>query len=144
LSTPWLHSGVAPSLAELNPERKARYLHYAELYKNFIRPVLPSAKVYHHAPATATQGVGAGGWFAIEFAAPDGSRGWATIVRIGTDDVDSFVLKPRGLDPGQSYRVTFDSEGNQASIRGWRLMQEGLQVRRESLLSSELLLFEAE
>jgi len=142
LSTPWLHSGVAPSLDELTADRKARYLHYVDLYKSFIRPVLPTAKVYHHAPATATQGVAAGGWFAIEFAAPDGLRGWATVVRIGANGADSFILRPRGLDPGRDYQVTFDSAGSTAPIPGWRLVREGIEVRREALLSSELLLFE--
>lgn len=143
LSTPWILGGVAPSLDALAPDRRERYLRYARMYKQFIRPLLPTVKMYHHAPATATQGVESGGWFVQEFAAPDRRRGWATLVRIARCDSDTFVLRPRGLAPGQSYRVTFDSTGETATIAGWELMRDGIPVRLESLLSSELLLFRA-
>ena len=75
LSTPWMLLGVAPSLEELSPERRERYAHYVNLYKQFIRPILPVCKMYHHAPVSSKSGVTSSGWFAMEYAAPDRSKG---------------------------------------------------------------------
>ncbi len=143
LGTPWL-APVAPSLEEMNPAIRQAYVRYANLYKSFIRPLLPTCKMFHHAPVTASAGVASSPWFAMEFAAPDRSKGWATIVRMADGDSDTYLFRPRGLDPARNYRVTFDSTGTTASVEGSRLTQEGLPIRLESALSSELLLFEAQ
>jgi len=142
LATPFL-APVAPSLEEMNPAIRQAYVHYTNLYKSFIRPLLPTCKMFHHAPVAATTGVAASPWFAVEFAAPDRTKGWATIVRMATGGSGTYLFRPRGLDPAKSYRVTYDSTGTTATVDGLRLVQEGLPIRLESALSSELLLFEA-
>jgi alpha-galactosidase len=142
LATPFL-APVAPSLEEMNPAIRQAYVHYANLYKSFIRPLLPTCKMFHHAPVAATIGVASSPWFVMEFAAPDRAKGWATIVRMANGDSDTYLFRPRGLDPARSYRVTYDSTGTKATVDGLRLVQEGLPIRLESALSSELLLFEA-
>ena len=80
----------------------------------------------------------------MEFASPDRRKGWATIVRLRDSDSDIYRLRPRGLDPAKTYRVTFDSLGTTVTVDGLRLVQEGLSIRLESVLASELLLFEAQ
>jgi len=144
LSTPWILYGVAPSVGELSPERRERYLQYANLYKNFIRPMFPTCKMFHHAPVSSRGGYDSGPWFATEYAAPDRAKGWATVVRLGESESDRYVFKPRGLDVGRTYRVTFDSTGGTATVDGLRLIQEGIPVRLETIMSSELLLFQEE
>ncbi|MFN8007211.1 MAG: alpha-galactosidase [Terriglobia bacterium] len=143
LGTPWL-APVAPSLQDMSPERLNRYRYYADLYKKFIRPLFPSCKMYHHAPVTATGGVTSSPWFVMEFAAPDRSKGWATLVRLRPGDPAEFVFKPRGLDPSKTYRVTLDSYGKASNVEGLRLIEQGIPVRLESTLSSELILFESQ
>jgi alpha-galactosidase len=143
LGTPFLVP-IAPSVEESNPDILREYARYSKLYKSFIRPLWPTCKMFHHAPITAEGDVDSSPWFAVEFAAPDRSKGWATIVRMREGDSDSYVFRPRGLDPARSYRVTFDSTQTTATIAGLRLIQDGLRIRLESTLSSELLLFEAE
>jgi hypothetical protein len=49
---------------------------------------------------------------------------------------------PRGLDRSRPYRVTFDSTGESATVDGWALVHQGIPVHLESVLSSEILLFE--
>lgn len=144
LSRPFILSGVAPSPEELSPERRDRYVHYANIYKKFIRPIFHTCKVYNHAPITAHGGIESSGWFAMEYGSQDRTKGWATLIRMGESDSDTFVFKPRGLDRGKTYKVTFDSTGETARVDGVRLMQEGLPIRLEAIMSSELLLFEAE
>jgi alpha-galactosidase len=147
LSTPWLFAGVVgKSLDEMNPVRTEQFKRYSDLYKKFIRPILPTSKVYHHAPISADTGVESGGWFAMEFAAPDRSKGWATLLRtrVGNGETPEYIFKPRGLDPGRTYRVTFDSTGSKATVPGLQLIRDGVPVRLETLVSSELLMFEAQ
>jgi alpha-galactosidase len=167
LSTPQIFVGsVAPSVAALSPQRRERFLHYARIYKEFIRPLLATCRVFHHAPVGPQSGVESGPWFAMEYATPERTRGWATIARLrngpgdryvykypnqGLDPGpaaapyagDTFVLKPRGLDPGMTYRVTFDSLDAAVAVSGWDLLREGVPVRLENAGMSELLLFEA-
>lgn len=143
LATPWL-APVAPTLQDMMPENVERYRQYADLYKKFIRPLWPTCKMYHHAPVNFREGVDDDPWFAVEFGSPDRTKGWATIVRLAETDSDTYFFRPRGLDPAKTYRVTFDSTGTSASMDGARLIQEGLRIRLETALSSELLLFAAE
>jgi len=144
LSTPQIYAGmVAPSLAQLSPLRRERFLHYASVYKSFIRPMWSTCRMYHHEPVNRLGGVESSPWFAMEFASPDRSRAWATIVRIGETDDDMYVLRPRGLDPGATYAVVFDSTGSIAEIPGWQLSRDGIGIRLASRIASELLLFQA-
>jgi hypothetical protein len=53
------------------------------------------------------------------------------------------VLRLRGLDVGLRYRVTWDNTGQTCEVDGFVLMKQGLVVRLEGALTSELLLFEA-
>jgi alpha-galactosidase len=142
-STPQIFCGiVAPNIETLAPERRERFLHYGRIYKQSIRPLLPSCRVYHHEPVNSRGGVDSGGWFVMEYAASDRSKGWAVLVRIGPTDSDTYVFRPRGLDLGGTYRVTFDGSDTAATLDGVRLSGEGLPIRLENVGLSELLLFE--
>ncbi|MFH1742489.1 MAG: glycoside hydrolase family 36 protein [bacterium] len=144
LSTPLFFSGmVAPNLKEMTPDRLELHRRYVNLYKEFVQPVLPTCRMYHHAPVSSRGGVNSSGWFAMEYAAPDGSIGWSVIVRIGDSDSDTYTLIPRGLRPGMPYNVYFDSLDTTVEVDGLELTQDGLSVRLESVGCSELLLFEA-
>lgn len=143
LATPWLFSGaVAPSLEAMPPERIKRFLHYDKIYKEFVRPIFPSCKMYQHAPVSPNTGVWDSGWFAMEYAAPDGSKGWATIIRVGDCPTDTYLFKPRGLRYGKRYRVTVDSLNDSFTTDGFTLITNGIPVRLEVLSESELFLFE--
>lgn len=134
----------APSLDELTPTRRERFLHFARIYKDFIRPVSATSRMYHHAPVSATGGVDTGGWLALEFAAADASKGWATFVRIATEGPETYVFRPRGLDLGRTYSVTIDSLGGTYTATGADLMRDGVPVRLETIGMSELVMFEAQ
>ena len=141
LGTPWI-APAAPSLKDMSPETVEKYRHYVDLYKNFVRPLLPTCTIYHHAPVNAHDGVDENPWFAMEFDSPDRAKGWATVVKLYSGP-DWYVFKPRGLDPGRSYKVTIDSLRTQTVLSGLELASQGLPLRIESVESSELLLFEA-
>jgi hypothetical protein len=98
--------------------------------------------MFHHAPVSSRGGVDSSGWFVVECIAIDRNKGWATIVRIGDSDSDTYVFQPRGLDIGKTYRVRFDSLDSEIEVSGLAMIREGLPVRLENMAASELLLFE--
>lgn len=143
LSTPWLFAGMAgPNVEEMSPARLEGFIRYGKIYKEFIRPILPTCKTYHHDPISDRSDVESSGWFAMEFAAPDGSKGWATLIRVGPTESDTYLFKPRGLRHGKKYRVTIDSLDETFITDGLALITNGLPTRLETLSKSELLLFE--
>ena len=143
LGTPFIFEGMtAKSLDELNPAVKEGFLKYGKIYKEFIRPLLPTCKVYHHGPVDRMNGVNTSSWFAMEFTSPSGDKGWATIAKIGAADSDEYLFKPRGLDPSATYEVTIDSMGKKIIMDGFSLSRDGIPVRLDAIGHSELLMFE--
>ena len=145
LAIPQICSGAVPNMNNKNGESlRQRFIRYSNLYKTFFRPVWPTAKVYHHDPINSRGGVTSGGWFCMEFGSPDRNKSWAVIVRTGQSSSDFYTFRPRNIDPGKTYQVTFDSSGSTVTIEGWQLINDGLKLRLENRMSSELLLFEAQ
>jgi alpha-galactosidase len=143
-NTPMIFNSMLPkSLEEFPPSLREKFLHYANLYKKFIRPMLATTRVYHHAPVNATGGVETGNWFAMEFTSPDRTKGWATIIRLSKTETGGYLFRPNGLDSGKRYRVTFDNIGETKSFDGAMLMRDGVAIRPTPPVASELLLFEA-
>ena len=144
-NTPMIDSSFLPHrIADLTPEFRDKCLHYANLYKQFIRPLLATCKVYHHAPVNAHGGVESGNWFAMEFTSPDKTQGWATIIRITKETQGGYLLRLKGLDRRKQYRVTSDNTGKSEVVAGDKLMDEGLKIEPPAGAHSELLLFECE
>ncbi len=144
LSTPWVFAGmVAPSLKELSLKSRERFLHYAAIYKRFIRPLLPYCRVFHHSPVSSRGGVESSPWFAMEYASTNRDKAWAILVRMGPSPDDEYVLRPRGLDRGRSYTTILDGTGETIMVDGMRLAQSGLAIRLEEVGASELILFES-
>ena len=142
-NTPRIFNSMLPkSLEELKPATREKFLHYSRIYKTFIRPMLPTCKVYHHAPVDATGGGESGGWLAMEFTSPDRKKGWGTVIRLANATPDAYLLKPKGLNERTTYRVTFDNAGRTEDIPGAKLAREGLSIRPPADPRSELVLFE--
>ena len=142
-NTPMIFNAILPKhLEELKPEVREKFLHYANLYKSFIRPLIPTCRVYHHAPVNATGGVESGEWFAMEFASPDQKKGWATVIHLSKDKSNAYIFSPKGLDGRRKYRVTFDNTGKTELLKGTILMRDGLPIQLGADRLSELLLFQ--
>jgi hypothetical protein len=111
------------------------------LYKDFVRPFMPDSRIYHHTPTFI--GLEPQGWGVLELAAADGSRAIAGLFQLASPQADEYVLRPRGLDVSQRYRVTLDNSNQAFEMDGFALAQAGMRVRLEGALTSELVLFEA-
>jgi alpha-galactosidase len=133
--------GLSPSPEEFSPLLKAEILRQVLLYKQIIRPILNDCRVYHHTPITPLlEGTP---WVVMEYATPDSRAGLGWVFRTSEASDSTYLFRPRGLDFSKTYKVTFSNTGQAVTMAGDRLLQEGIPVRLEANLSSELLIFQA-
>ena len=77
----------------------------------------------------------------MEYAAPDRSRGYAGVFRLGQGAAE-YRLRLRGVDAGADYEVTLDNAAQVFRISGRELALTGLPIPLDSALTSELVLYE--
>jgi alpha-galactosidase len=134
-------TGVTANLSDKNDASWARWQHGFELYRSFCRPMLSSARLFHHTPIQNQNELGE--WVVLENATPGKDMAYLGIFRLPGARGDDILVRPRGLDAGRRYRVRYDSAGYERTLDGGALMDEGLRIRIASALRSELLLIEA-
>lgn len=139
LSLP-IFRGISPTLDEMNPDLRARIIHHIELYKNFIRPLLPTCRVFHHTGTLPL--VEATPWAVLEYASQDATRAVAGVFRTADVGEPTYVFKPHGLNRAKDYRVTFDNTREAVRVAGLQLARDGIEVNLQGNLTSELLLIE--
>jgi len=170
LGPPSVFSGAtAPSTETLSPKRRELFKRYADLYSNFIRPLLPDCLVYHHEPIDCFKGVEDSAWFCMEYGTPEKTKGWAVIARMFRDSGDRYIAPthypyertdpykkpqgefdtspvyifyPRGLNVSKKYKVTLDSQRASFERGGFELTNSGIRLRLENAGMSELILLE--
>jgi len=135
-------SFLYPLGSEPNPLLMARVKRWVDTYKNFVRPMMDAGRIYHHTPEVA--GTDPHGWGVMELDSADRTRGICGLFQLSAPSEPEYHLRLRGLDASRRYRVTFDNSGQTTVVDGFTLMHEGLTVRLEGALTSELLTFEAQ
>ena len=126
---------------EISPNLGARLKHMLDLYKGFVRPFMSTGRIYHHTPVF--DGPEPKGWGVLELASHDRSQGIAGLFQLADPRESEYLLRLRGLDVGRVYRVNWDNSGQSCEVSGFTLMKQGIPVRLEGALTSELLLFQA-
>ena len=139
LSRP-IFRGISPTLAEFNPLLRDKIRSGVALFKSTLRPIMINSLVYHHTPLVPMMEPSP--WIVLEYATPDRSRAVAGLFRTAQDGDPVFRFIPRGLDLGRDYRVTFHNEHQTVAISGSQLLQ-GIPIRLDEALTSQLLVFEA-
>lgn len=132
---------VAPAATAPNPVQMEFIQHSVQLYKDFIRPILPTCKVFHHTPETYK--VEQEGSMVLEIASPDGGRGAMTVFTMPGVNDTAVTVRLRGVDTGRKYRVTLDNDGSSFVADGKDLRMNGLILDIPCSMSSELVLFES-
>ena len=132
--------GLCPIGVQRNPLQISRVKHMVDLYKNFVRSFQPTSRIFHHTPTVS--GREPRGYGVLELAARDRSRAIAGVFQLGGSAEPEYLLRFRGLDMGQRYQLTSDNTGQVRLTDGFQLMKEGVPVRLETPLTSELLLCE--
>ncbi|MBS1873759.1 MAG: alpha-galactosidase [Acidobacteria bacterium] len=133
--------GLSPSMDEFNPIARRKIQQAVREFKDEVRPIMIGSRVYHHTPAPPM--MEASPWLVLEYATPDSRRAVVGLFRTSHEGDSTFRLFPRGLDFGRAYRVKFGNSGQTVEIPGDRLLQQGLPIRIENAMGSELLIFES-
>jgi alpha-galactosidase len=132
---------LKPPGAEWNPHVLERAKHLIRLYKDFVRPIMNTGRIYHHTPTVP--GPDPQGWGVLELASRDRTRAICGLFQLSAPVEPEYLLRLRGLDLSRRYRVTFDNSGQNCEVEGFILMSQGLAIRLEGALTSELLVIEA-
>ena len=127
--------------ANPNPVQLARIRNAVQIYKNFVRPIHATSRIYHHTPVV--KGFEPCGWGVLELASRDRTRAIAGLFRLSDPAEPEYLLRFRGIDPGRRYRVTFDNSAESCEVDGMVLTRTGIAARLETALTSELLVVEA-
>ena len=130
---------ISPKDAVENEQSMEFIIHSVNVYKDFIRPFLPSARIYHHTPETDE--CRKKGFCAIEVASPDRSRGAIGAFTLASAGESARVLIPRGIDPSKTYIVTLDNSGPSFERSGADLLLNGLRIALPGAMTSELILY---
>ena len=132
--------GISSRLAGWTPELKKRAMENVALYKR-LRTLIAGADVYHLTPPPAA-GRDPEGWMAIQYCSEDRRRSAVMAYRLGRSEPGQ-VLRLRGLDPEQRYRVNEDGRPR-GVFAGRQLAAEGLALKLESEWRSAVLELELE
>ncbi len=132
---------IAPAATIPNPEQMAFVKHSVRVYKDFIRPILPSCRVYHHTPEAKQTLID--GFTVLEIASPDRRRGAMTILSMPGCKKSGTTVTLRGADSAARYRVTLDNLRTAFEIEGRELCMNGLRIDIPTSMASELVLYEA-
>jgi alpha-galactosidase len=136
--------GIAPSLNDLTPYLRDRVLNYVRIYKEVIRPTMINGKVYHHTPMLPVMDNSP--WCVLEYAKSDRTTSITAVFRTSAEragnDPDVYIFRPRGIDPSASYLVKLDSQDISFSASGSTLIRDGISIRLEQPLTSELVIIQ--
>ena len=132
---------VAPAATYANPVQMEFVQHSIQLYKDFIRPILPTCKVFHHTPEVYK--AMEEGSMVIELASPDGTKGVLGAFTLSETNNKTIKVRLRGVDVSRNYRVMLDNSRQSFEISGRSLHMDGLVLDIAASLSSELVTYEA-
>jgi len=133
---------ISPAILEPNSDMMGFIGRSVELYKNEIRSILPECLVYHHTPTR--KDIVEKGFTCLEIALPNAEKGFFTVFSAPKSGRAEIVIRPRGISEGRKYRVYLDNSGVEFEANGRELAADGIRIKLDSALSSELVGYTAE
>ena len=132
--------GISPTLAELDPLLGARIREGVDLYKQQVLPIMANGLVYHHTPILPMMDPSP--WVVLEYGSLDKRKDVTGIFRTSQFGDSTYKFMPRGIDFSKSYSIHFQNSGQAVEMTGGQLLQNGIPVRLEDNLTSEMILME--
>ncbi len=132
---------VAPAATYANPLQMEFIRHSVGVYKEFIRPFLPTCSVYHATPEIEeTRRLG---YSLLEITSEDQNRGAFGVFTLPGFRKEEIHITLKGADLSKKYRITMDNSRQSFEMSGAEANMRGITVRVPAALSSELILYEA-
>jgi alpha-galactosidase len=132
--------GISPTLSELDPLLGTKIRENVDLYKQQVLPIMASGLVYHHTPVLPMMEPSP--WVVLEYGSPDKRKDVTGVFRTSQFGDSTYKLRPRGIDFSKCYTIHFQNSRQAVEMTGAQLLQNGLPVRLEDNLTSELILME--
>jgi hypothetical protein len=117
--------------AEMNPDQFEFLRSEIERFKA-SRHIVENGKVFHLTQRPAQRRIDA-----LQSFDPETNEAFAVVTREQSPD-DTFLLRPRGLRPASTYRVSFAGTSEVLLFTGAQLMHRGVAVDLPSPRSSDL------
>ncbi len=126
--------------ATWNPRQIEFVKHSVQLYKDFIRPMLPTSRMYHHTMnmTSATEQ----NHLVMELASAERNKAAITVFTLPGWEHGTVTVYPKGLDVTKTYQVTLDNSGDTYTVSGRELCQKGVTTFPLGTMDSELILIE--
>ncbi len=131
---------ISPAAAQTNPVQMEFVRHSVDIYKNFIRKILPDSKIFHHTPETAK--TLENGYSVLEISSSDCKKGAIAVFAMSGSKTDRLNVVPKGINAGLTYKITLDNSGACFNASGYELISKGIDVYIPASLSSELIMYE--
>lgn len=131
---------IVPMATKINENILEFVKHSTDIYKDFIRPILPDCLIFHHTPETDM--AHKNGFTVLEIATPDKTKGAITVFSTENNNGNSIVIKPKGVRADKNYKVTLDNDRASFNTSGVSAINNGILITLNSSMISELILFE--
>jgi hypothetical protein len=132
--------GISPTLPELDPLLSKKIIDDVGLYKRTVYPIMANSLVYHHTAVLPMMDPSP--WVVLEYGAPDKTKEVVGLFRTSETGNPVYRFEPRGIDFSKNYGVHFENAGEIVEMSGAQLLQNGVPVRLDDSLTSELLVIE--
>jgi alpha-galactosidase len=132
--------GISPTLPELDPLLDKKIVADVSLYKQTLYPIMANSLVFHPTPFLPMMEPSP--WVVLEYAAPDRTKEVVGLFRTSQTGDPVFRFEPQGLDLSKNYSVHFENAGETVAMSGAQLLQNGIPVRLDDNLTSQLLVIE--
>lgn len=130
--------GISPTREELAQPLLEAVQSRTRLYKQELRPILTeNCLVYRHDNQNGV--LDATPFSTNEYALPDGSAAFAVVHKLSEKGGNDFTMCFRGVRADCDYEVLYDRRGDRFVLPGHVLKQEGLCLRMDHCLDSELI-----
>jgi len=132
---------IAPAILSVNSDLMADIKDSVKLYKDEIRPLLPNSIIYHHTPTRSD--VLENGYTCLEIAAENKEKGFIAVFSATDTNSNEITVKPNGINKSFNYSVYLDNEHEEFTVSGRELSSDGIQIKLNTALTSELVKYSA-
>ena len=134
-------SGIADKAGRVNPYCLDAWKRALALYRDELRPMMDSCRIFHHTPLERYMEKGR--WLALELASPDCNKSFSGVFRLEGEETGEYRLYPKGISPAKTYRVYSDNRRESLEMPGISLIGNGYPIRLPGKLTSEIIVITA-
>ena len=131
-------SGIADKDERINPYCKSAWQNALKIYREEIRPMLSTCRIFHHTPFERYMEKGQ--WVVLELASPQSEKSVTGIFRLEGEETGQYRLFPKGISLAKTYEVYSDNLKESITLQGFTLIHEGYPVNLPGKLTSEMII----